>query len=81
MSLLLSKRDAAKLLGIGRDHLDKVIAAGFIRLTPMLQGPPCIARAEVERFALEGAVKPVEKPRAPRRTLTKNEADIAAIEV
>lgn len=52
--LLLSKRQAAKLLGIGRDTLAALIRAGHVRVVEVLEKQPRIAREECERFAREG---------------------------
>lgn len=52
--LLLSKRKAAALLGIGRDTLAELIAGGHLRTVDVLEHEPKISREECERFAREG---------------------------
>ncbi len=52
--LLLSKRQAAKLLGLGRDTLAELIRGGHLRLVEVLGKQPRISREECERFAREG---------------------------
>lgn len=63
---VVSKREAARMLGIDRGKtLAAMIAAGQIR-TVEIRGRVCIPRAEVERVAAEGAAVPaVETRRRP----------------
>jgi excisionase family DNA binding protein len=66
--LLLSKRRAARLLGIGRDTLAELVKAGHLRTVSVLDHEPRIAREECERFAREGtgpapSVSPVPLPK------------------
>lgn len=65
--LLLSKRQAAKLLGIGRDTLAELIAGGHIRTTDVL-GHTRVAMEECQRFAREGC--------GPRSALTIRAAKV-----
>jgi excisionase family DNA binding protein len=63
--LLLSKRQAARLLGIGRDTLAKLIAAGHVRMVDLLDREPKISREECERFAREGTGQAPEASTVP----------------
>lgn len=65
--LLLSKRQAAKLLGIGRDLLGELIAAGHVKLVNVLDHEPRIAREELERFAREGTGPQIRASSPPKR--------------
>ena len=65
--LLLSKRKAARLLGVGRGNtLEQLIREGHIR-TVIVAGRVRIPREEVERVAREGT----EKAPAPRTAVLR----------
>lgn len=63
--LLLSKRQAATLLGIGRDTLAALIKAGHVRTVEILGAQPKVAREECERFAREGTGRAPEQSTVP----------------
>lgn len=63
--LLLSKRQAATLLGIGRDTLAALIKSGHVRVVEILGAQPKISREECERFAREGTGPAPEQSRVP----------------
>lgn len=68
MPLLLSKRQAAKLLGVGRGStLERLIRAGDIRMVKA-GARMRIPLEEVERFAREGSRQPMRAmKKTPRR--------------
>ncbi len=70
LPLLLTKRQAAKLLGIGRGTLGELIELGHIRTVDMLGHPPRISLEEAQRFAREGTGPVQPKPSRTRRALT-----------
>jgi hypothetical protein len=71
--LLLSKRRAAKLLGIGRGKmLERLIREGHIRPVVIL-GEQKIPRAELDRLVREGTEPaPDYVPKAPAQTVAKS---------
>jgi len=74
--LLLSKRAAAALLGVGRGGtLEQLIRDGHLR-TVVIAGRVRIAREEVERIAREGTGRPASpRPaRTPRPAVSAGDA-------
>jgi excisionase family DNA binding protein len=61
------QRAAARLLGIGRDRLRRLLAAGVLRSVPV-PGGARIPRAEIDRVVREGLVRP-----RPRRAAASGE--------
>jgi excisionase family DNA binding protein len=72
--LILSFREAAKSLGIGRDTLRILIRAGEVR-TVQVNGRTRIPRLEVERLASEGFSVCMKEPRLARRPAKTSDAD------
>ena len=72
---LLSKRAAARRLGIGRPYLDELLAAKVVR-SVLVGGRPRIPAAEVERLALQGLPVAEEAREAgtPRRAAPRRRA-------
>jgi excisionase family DNA binding protein len=67
--LILSKREAAKLLGVGRNQtLHDLIARGLLR-TVVVNGQVKVPRADVERIAREGFDLDVPRSPMPRAAL------------
>lgn len=63
--LLLSKRQAAKLLGVGRNTLAALVRAGHVRVVEVFDAQPKISREECERFAREGTGVAPEQSSVP----------------
>jgi excisionase family DNA binding protein len=62
----LSKRAAARRLGVGRPYLDELLAAGVIPTVPF-RGQPRIPAADLERAAAQGLPKPGEAQPSGKR--------------
>lgn len=70
--LILSKREAARLLGVGRNQtLHELIARGLLR-TVVVNGQVKVPRADVERIAREGF--DLDAPKRPARRAVKSDA-------
>lgn len=76
--LLLSQREAAKLLGIGRDTLAELIGLKKLRTTKV-NGQPRIPRSEVERLAEQGIDTTTSSHRQPLARRASNQEAVAAI--
>ncbi|HEY0840458.1 MAG TPA: helix-turn-helix domain-containing protein [Vulgatibacter sp.] len=75
---LLSRQDAARLLGIDRHRLGRLAKAGLIRMTDD-GGRMKIAREEVERLARDGIPREPRKVGRPRKPLRNVGAEIRAV--
>lgn len=80
--LLLSLREAAALLGIGRcNTLPRLIAEGRIR-TVSIAGRVRVPLDEVQRIAREGTdPHPVKRQRVTRRTGDREADQLAALKI
>lgn len=75
---LLSKPEAAKLLGIDRNRLSALAAAGVVRAVPVGKRDK-IPREEIERLAREGIPREPRKPGRPRKATRSVEDAIRAL--
>lgn len=75
---LLTRQDAARLLGIDRHRLGRLAKAGLIRMTDD-GGRLKIAREEVERLARDGIPREPGKVGRPRKPLRNIGAEIRAV--
>lgn len=74
MALLVSKREAARLLGVDRNWtLDRLVKEGAIRVVQVGKRVR-IPMAEVERLAREGEPTPIPPPRRTRRPVQRRDA-------
>lgn len=76
---LLSQTAAAKILGIERQRLGRLVAAGLVRTVPGAGKRPLVPREEVERLAKQGLPRAPGTRGRPRKPPRSVEAEILAI--
>src|SRR5260370_37144844 len=67
---LLSRRQAARVLGIGRDTLRRLIDCQQLKTTPWMNGAR-ISREEIDRLKRDGVHRAVALCLPPRKQATK----------